>query len=172
MDSTNPDPGEKVSNQEKTSGFSVPSAQVASIKGESQNSTSSAQQNAAASAPPQALPREKVVEFAIKWVIGILTIAASVVFGIWATLSYHATASGNASNDQVQNSMISVMSSIGNMASSANNIASSALSTAMAQSSALAAVQSKLDLVGQLAMVDFCITQSVWSRIQSRLPFH
>lgn len=47
------------------------------------------------------MPRSKLINFMFKWTVGILTVAASIVFGIWAPLSYHATISGNNDNNQV-----------------------------------------------------------------------
>ena len=78
-------------------------------------------------------PPDKAITFVIKWVGGILTLAASIVFGIWAPLSYKATITGNNSNDEVQSSLMSVMSNVGDMASTANSVASIALRTASAQ---------------------------------------
>ena len=69
----------------------------------------------------------------------------------------------NRDNDSVQSSMISVMSTIGDRAWTANSIASNALSTASAQSSALIDMQNRLGLMGQLALIEFCITQTVSS---------
>jgi len=71
--------------------------------------------------------------------------------------------------------MVDVMSPIGNKASkaielastanelaaTANSLAFEASTTAIAQGAALAATQTRLDLMGQLAMMDFCITQVV-----------
>lgn len=156
MDPISPNPDQSPVTMEKSPGLSVPSAQVASVKGESHNSASSAQQKKT-TPPPKLLPREKAIDFTIKWTVGILTVAATIVFGIWAPLSYEATKSGNASNDQ----MADALHDIGTMASIANDVASSALETAIAQRSALNEMQTRVALVGQLALVDFCLTQSV-----------
>ena len=45
--------------------------------------------------------RDKDVYFAIKWACGILTVAASIVFGIWAPLSYEATISDNETQESM-----------------------------------------------------------------------
>lgn len=50
------------------------------------------------------------------------------------------------------------------MVSTANNVAGLALSTASAQGSALCEMQNRLGLMGQLALVDFSVTQTVYLR--------
>ena len=77
--------------------------------------------------------RDKDIYFAIKWACGILTVAASIVFGIWAPLSYEATISDN----ETQESMLSVLSNAKEMASTANIIALNALDTASVQHEAI-----------------------------------
>lgn len=81
------------------------------------------------------------------------------MFGIWAPLSYEATASANSSNDVAQSSMIDALSSVADMARTATRIARSA---ATGQSSALSKMQDRLAAIGELAVIDFCLTQSVW----------
>lgn len=46
-------------------------------------------------------------EFAFDWVLKIVGVAAAILFGIWAPVSYNAQSSGNASNDQSQTTLIS-----------------------------------------------------------------
>ncbi|KAI9881089.1 MAG: hypothetical protein M1830_008247 [Pleopsidium flavum] len=64
------------------------------------------------------------ISFTLNWICVVLTIAATISFGIWAPLSYRATADGNRKNDKVQS----------------------------AQSTVLASMQSQLGAMGQLAM--------------------
>lgn len=101
--------------------------------------------------------RDKDIYFAIKWACGILTVAASVVFGIWAPLSYEATISDN----DTQNTMVAVLSNAKNLASTANVIASNALDTASAQHEAIGSLYSTIGLMGQLAVMEFCYGQQV-----------
>ena len=98
--------------------------------------------------------RDKDIFFAIKWACGILTVAASIVFGIWAPLSYEATLSDN----DTQNSIASVLSNATDLASTANIIASDAAS---AQHEAMALLHSTIGLMAQLAVMQFCHGQQV-----------
>lgn len=84
----------------------------------------------------------------------VLTVVATVVFGIWAPLSYRATADGNRDNNVVQSLMMQQVMT-------ANDIASSALRAASAQSTDLASMQSRLGAMGQLALLDFCFAHAV-----------
>lgn len=97
---------------------------------------------------------DNVISFSLNWICVVLTVVATIVFGIWAPLSYRATADGNRDNNLVQSSMMQQVMT-------ANDIASSALRAASAQSTNLASMQSRLGAMGQLAMVDFCLTQTV-----------
>lgn len=129
---------------EKAAALTVPSyparsAHAGSLSGEwrGEQSTSSS-----SPAPKQKLSRDKeLINFIIQWTCGILAVAAAIVFGIWAPLSYEATASANRSNDVAQSSMVDALSRVGAMAMAANSIAmtatSIATSAATAQSSAL-----------------------------------
>ncbi len=101
---------------------------------------------------------KELINFVIQWTCGILAAAAAIVFGIWAPLSYEATASGNHSNDAAQSSMVDALSSVGDVGMTAASIAKGA---ATAQSSALLEMQNRIALMGQLAVIDFCITQLV-----------
>src|SRR5277367_4674898 len=98
--------------------------------------------------------KDNPILFTVNWICVVLGVAAAIVFGIWAPLSYEATASGNRDSSAVQSSMISALSA-------ANDLASSALSAASAQGTALDEVQSRLGAMGQLALVGFCITETV-----------
>ena len=95
-----------------------------------------------------------VISFTLNWICVVLTVAATIVFGIWAPLSYRATADGNRDNNVVQSSMMQQVMT-------ANDIASSALNSASAQSTVMASMQSRLGAMGQLAILDFCLTQTV-----------
>lgn len=103
--------------------------------------------------PRRRLFRDKeFINFVIQWTCGIIATAAAIVFGIWAPLSYEATASANSSNDVAQSSMIDALSSATRIARSAATV----------QSSALSKMEDRLALMGQLAVINFCLTQSVW----------
>ena len=102
--------------------------------------------------------------FAVTWITGVLAVAAAIVFGIWAPLSYKATADGNRDNNAAQSSLMDSMSSMIRSISSANSIASAALSSAGAQNRQLGAM-------GQLALIDFCETRTVRHGLLSSLPF-
>ena len=111
----------------------------------------------AAAAPSAKLTSKNshVISFTLNWICVVLTVAATIVFGIWAPLSYRATADGNRDNNEVQSSMMQQVMT-------ANGIASSVLRAASAQSTALQSMQDRLGAMGQLAMVDFCLTQTVY----------
>lgn len=105
--------------------------------------------------------KDSPILFTINWICVVLGVTAAIVFGIWAPLSYEATANGNRDSNVVQSSMISALSV-------ANDVASSALSAAKAQSAALGEVQNQLGAMGQLALVDFCVTETVGCIIPKR----
>ena len=100
---------------------------------------------------------DRDIYFVIKWACGILTVAASIVFGIWAPLSYKATISDN----EAQDSMVDILSHARDLASTANIIASNALDTASAQHAVMGSLYSTMGLMGQLAVMEFCHGQSV-----------
>ena len=104
--------------------------------------------------------RDKDIFFAIKWTCGILTVAASIVFGIWAPLSYEATISDN----DTDNAIVSVLSNAKDLASTANIIASDALDTVSAQQEVVGSLYSTIGLMGQLAVMEFCYGQQVRCR--------
>jgi len=95
-----------------------------------------------------------VISFTLNWICVVLTVAATIVFGIWAPLSYRATADGNRDNNEAQSAMMQQVNT-------AHDIASNVLRAARAQSTELQSMQSRLGAMGQLAMVDFCLTQTV-----------
>lgn len=153
---------------EQAAPFTVPSIPTRSAHSGSPSGKWIGEQSTSSSSlvPKQKLSRNKeLINFIIQWTCGILAVAATIVFGIWAPLSYEATASANRSNDAAQSSMVDVLSSVRDMGMAANSIAmtatSIATSAATAQSSALIEMQNRLALMGQLAVIDFCMTHSV-----------
>ena len=56
---------------------------------------------------------------------------------------------------------MNVISSNQDLAVTANEIASNALKTAAAQATALSSMQAQIGRMGELGVLDFCITQSV-----------
>jgi hypothetical protein len=125
------------------------------------------------------------LEFALNWVVKVLALSAAILFGIWAPLSYHQTASANDNNTQAQNtanaqaaSALSIQSSVADMQSSVANMQSRALDGIQRQASsaliiqsfvanmesvALDGIQSRARAVGQLLLLDFCVVQTVCS---------
>lgn len=104
--------------------------------------------------PASRYRRENVYIFATTWITGVLAAAASVLFGVWAPLSYKAAADGNRDNNAMLSSLLSSVSV-------ANSIAQAALSTASAQASLLEDAQSWSGAMGQLALYQFCATRTV-----------
>lgn len=87
--------------------------------------------------------------FVITWISGVLAAAAAVLFGVWAPLSYKATAAGNRDNNMVQSSLVAALET-------ANGVANSALSAVRSQVTALEDTQSRLNAMGQLALLSYC----------------
>lgn len=98
--------------------------------------------------------RNKAFLLATTWIAGVLSAAASILFGVWAPLSYKAAANGNRDNNTIQSSMLSSLSV-------ANSVAQVALSSADAQASLLQDMQSRLEAMGQLALIQYCASQTV-----------
>lgn len=96
--------------------------------------------------------RDKDINFAIKWACGILTVAASIVFGIWGPLSYEA----NISDNDTQDIMVTVRSNAKDLTSTANIVAANAFNTARAQHEAGGSLYSTIGIMGQLAVLEFC----------------
>src|SRR5262249_45290353 len=88
------------------------------------------------------------------WLCIVLAAAASVVFGIWAPLSYNAAVDANRDSNAAQ-------SAANDLASSAYLIASSANVIAADQSRAIEALQTNMVALGQLWLVDFCVQRTV-----------
>ncbi|KAG4411536.1 hypothetical protein IFR04_015326 [Cadophora malorum] len=96
--------------------------------------------------------------FWLDWVIKVLGVAAAVVFGIWAPLSFQAANDASATGDATQSSVMSAVISVNGQASSALSIQSSA---AAEQSIALDAINSRIGAIGQLSLLDFCLRNIV-----------
>ena len=96
--------------------------------------------------------------FWLDWAIKVLSVAAAVVFGIWAPLSFQAANDASASGDATQSSVMSAVNSVNGQASSALRIQSSA---AAEQSVALDAMNSRIGAIGQLSLLDFCLRNIV-----------
>jgi hypothetical protein len=58
--------------------------------------------NAASSNHSRKDLKENPILFTVNWICVVLGVAAAIVFGIWAPLSYEATASGNRDSSTVQ----------------------------------------------------------------------
>jgi hypothetical protein len=95
----------------------------------------------------------KRVEKFCKWALNVAVLAAAIVFGIWAPLSYNITLNGNSGNDASSSSMLSAVLAASSQASAA----------ASTQSAILDDMSSRIGAVGQLWLVDFCAAQTVSS---------
>lgn len=96
--------------------------------------------------------------FWIDWGIKVLGVAAAVVFGIWAPLSYEAANNASASGDSVQSSILSIASVANSQASNAFSVQSS---VAARQSAALGNIERRIDAIGQLLLLEFCLGNTV-----------
>lgn len=85
------------------------------------------------------------------WALNVAALAAAIVFGIWAPLSYNVTLDGNRSNDASTSSMINAVLAVSSQASVA----------ATTQSAMLDNLSGQLGAIGQLWLVDFCASQTV-----------
>jgi hypothetical protein len=95
----------------------------------------------------------KRVEKFCKWALNVAVLAAAIVFGIWAPLSYNITLNGNSGNDASSSSMLSAVQAASSQASAA----------ASTQSAILDDMNSRIGAVGQLWLVNFCAAQTVSS---------
>lgn len=95
----------------------------------------------------------KRVEKFFKWAFNVAVLAAAIVFGIWAPLSYNVTLDGNSSNDASSSSMLSAVLEASYQAAAA----------ASTQSAILDDMSGRIGAIGQLWLVDFCATQTVSS---------
>ncbi|ODH42862.1 hypothetical protein ACO22_01133 [Paracoccidioides brasiliensis] len=98
--------------------------------------------------------------FLLHWGCVILTVAATVLFGVWAPLSYEATKEANKDNDQTLRALVRSAQSANEMATSALSSASRHLAMATAQASAISNLQSQLAAMGQIAMLQYCDGQT------------
>ena len=120
--------------------------------------------NGVATVPESVLLAQKpsLPELILEWGIKILGLAAAVVFGVWAPISYQATADGNNSSDAAQSSMMSVAMSASYQANTAMSSLNSIAAAASSQASiALDALNSHIVAIGQLWLYEFCAGQTV-----------
>lgn len=85
------------------------------------------------------------------WSLKVIGLAAAIVFGIWAPLSYNVTLEGNRGNDAASSSMLTA----------AVVAYSGAEAAAATQRAMLDDLNSRIGAIGQLWLVDFCVGQTV-----------
>ncbi|KAF2255140.1 hypothetical protein BU26DRAFT_547169 [Trematosphaeria pertusa] len=105
------------------------------------------------SEPTYLAPR---TEFLLDWSLKVLGVASAILFGIWAPISYKATANGNADNNASQDSLVSRLDEMNEQASSASSLQSSALYEARSAALALSAVRAKMNGLATLKVWEFC----------------
>ncbi|KAF2110460.1 hypothetical protein BDV96DRAFT_584030 [Lophiotrema nucula] len=88
-------------------------------------------------------------EFILDWSLKVLGVAAAILFGIWAPISYKVTADGNSDNGASQKELISSIDALSLQAWSA-----AALQTEAASS--LDELKSRMDDIGSLRVWEFC----------------
>ncbi|OJD15956.1 hypothetical protein AJ78_03825 [Emergomyces pasteurianus Ep9510] len=98
--------------------------------------------------------------FMLRWGCAILTVAATILFGVWAPLSYQATKEANRESDETQRALMRSAKSANAIASSALYAASQQLEIATAQASVLSNLQVQLAAMGQVALLQFCNAQT------------
>jgi hypothetical protein len=103
--------------------------------------------------PPHLSPR---LEFWLEWILKTLGVAAAIVFGIWAPISYQATIDGNAGNDASQASVASRLNALNAQATSAAAFQSRAMGFQRSAASAVAELQTRMDAIGVLQAFAFC----------------
>ncbi|RDW58426.1 hypothetical protein BP5796_12356 [Coleophoma crateriformis] len=99
---------------------------------------------------------ERIREFC-NWAFNIAVLAAAIVFGIWAPLSYNVTLVGNNGNDASSKSMLSAMQAASAQASV----------VASKQSTMLNTMGNRIAAIGQLRLAEFCATQTTVSACQA-----
>lgn len=104
------------------------------------------------------------LEFALDWTVKILALIVAIFFGVWAPLSYKAAADGNNSNDASQSSLMAQVNQLSSAQTSAAYVQSRAAQT---QSVMLASIESRIGAMGQLALLDFCISRTVSDRFST-----
>ncbi|KKZ68787.1 hypothetical protein EMCG_01000 [[Emmonsia] crescens] len=105
------------------------------------------------------LPTSGLV-FLLRWGCAILTAAATILFGVWAPLSYQATKEANKDNDEIQRALMRSAKSANEIASSALYAASQQLDIATAQASVISNLQDQLAAMGQVVLLQFCNAQT------------
>lgn len=96
--------------------------------------------------------------FWLDWIIKVLGVAAAVVFGIWAPLSFEASNEASSSGNETQNTLMSAVLAVETQASIA---AAQQTSAAAQQSIALENLNNRMDAIGQLLILDFCKDHTV-----------
>ncbi|KLJ06047.1 hypothetical protein EMPG_10527 [Blastomyces silverae] len=98
--------------------------------------------------------------FILRWGCAILTVAATILFGIWAPLSYQETRNANKDHDEMQRALIKSAKSANDIATSALGAAFLQLQIATAQASVIENLQTQLAAMGQVALLQFCNAQT------------
>lgn len=88
-------------------------------------------------------------DFLLDWSLKIIGLAAAIVFGIWAPISYSLTAQGNRQNDASQADLQSQLEDVSEQASSASSLQAVATSI-------LSNIQEALNAQGLLSIWEFC----------------
>lgn len=98
--------------------------------------------------------------FWLDWIIKVLGVAAAVVFGIWAPLTFEASNEASSSAVETQSKLLSAATIAATQASIAVSVQTSA---AIQQSVALENLNSRMGAIGQLLLLDFCKENTVKS---------
>ncbi|ORY10668.1 hypothetical protein BCR34DRAFT_345467 [Clohesyomyces aquaticus] len=88
-------------------------------------------------------------EFMLDWAFKILGVASAILFGVWAPISYQATKSGNADNDEAQKELSRRMAALNSQGQAASMLQASA-------ATALASLQRNVGSFGLLRVWEFC----------------
>ncbi|EON60821.1 hypothetical protein W97_00030 [Coniosporium apollinis CBS 100218] len=109
--------------------------------------------------------KPRKIGYVLDWAVKVVSLIAAILFGIWAPLSYRATVDESHSNDAAQQKVVNAMESANAQASSALDLQISALglqqSAAKAQSAILDDIGNRIAAMGQLSLVEFCLSQKV-----------
>jgi hypothetical protein len=97
------------------------------------------------------------IEFVLHWTLQVLGVTAAILFGIWAPLSYKASADGNSQNNAAQSVFLSSVSaassSLAGQLDDLNSRVASELDT----------LNTRMAALGQLSLLEFCLSQTVSS---------
>ncbi|KAK2808252.1 hypothetical protein FQN50_004807 [Emmonsiellopsis sp. PD_5] len=104
---------------------------------------------------PPARPASGLV-FILRWICTILTVASTILFGVWAPLSYAATNRASKDNELAQRELFDSIESASAVAESALSVASAQLYVAGAQATAIGNLQGQLGAMGQIALLQYC----------------